>query len=438
MNKSMQIAVSLLVASAVLLSGCAKKASATGTSEYVFSTVEKGAIEKTVSSSETLEPVSTVSVVAQMSGIVERVYADYNDCVAKGDTLAELNTDMLELQMESQKSAVAKAQANYDLQLVSYNNQLKLSEKGLISEYEIKSSKTTLDVNAAELSSAKASLKIIETEISQYALVKSPLSGIILERDVDVGQSVVEGSSSNSQSLFTIAENLTQMKIEATVDEIDIASIKKGQSVRFTVEAIDDATYTGEVSEIHLVPQTSNNVVSYTVIIAFDNSGETLLPGMTAEVEFIVSNSEDALLVPNAALRYSPTTLTAEEIASMVKAASLAGLTDEEKSAALASEQPASDGSDSAVKQTGLASLVMGTAGGGAGGPGGPDSQKSSTKADDATAEAAVSKNVWYLDDSGNLAVAIVTTGVTDGSNTEIFGADDLEGKAIIVKEKVN
>lgn len=434
MNKSLHIAIAAIVAATVLLGGCAKKSAATGSTEYVFATVEKGSIEKTVSGSGSLEPVSTVSVVSQMSGIVEKVNADYNDRVSKGDVLAELNTDMLELQMESQKSAVAKAQANYDLQLVNYSNQLKLSEKGLISDYDLKSGKTALDVCGAELAASKASLEIIETEINQYALVKSPISGVILERDVDVGQSVVEGSSSNSSSLFTIAENLTQMKIEASVDEVDIASIKKGQSVRFTVEAIDDVTFTGTVSEIHLVPVTSNNVVSYTVIIDFDNSEGSLLPGMTAEVEFVVSSSDDALLVPNAALRYEPTRLTSEEIAAMIAAA-----TGKEETV------DAQETTSSSTKQTGLASLVMGSASGGpgggpSGGPGGPgasgsgSSQKSS--GDDSSIP--VTKTVWYLDDAGKLCVTVVTTGVTDGSNTAIVGADDLEGKTIIVKEKVN
>jgi HlyD family secretion protein len=431
--------ISILAVALTGFSACAAKTGTTGKTEYVFSKVSTGAIEKTVSGSGTIEPVSSVSVVAQMSGIAEKVYADYNDRVTKGQTLVVLNTDMLELQREEQQSAVAKAQANYDLQVVNYANQLKLSEKGLISEYETKTSKTTLDVDAAELASAKAALKVIETEINQYAFIKSPITGVILERGVDEGQSVIEGSSSNSSSLFTIAENLDQMQIEATVDEVDIASIKKGQTVRFTVEAIAGKTFSGKVSEIHLVPTTSDSVVSYTVIISLDNTDGSLLPGMTAEVEFIVSSGTNVLLVPNAALRYEPTALTSEEIAAMVAKAS--GSADSSATAPQESE-PAS----TSAKQTGLSALVMGGSGGGpggapgSGGPGGPSSSKSKTAASASAtaASASVAKNVWYLDDSGNLAVAVVKTGVSDGTNTEITTDENLDGKQIIVKEKVN
>jgi HlyD family secretion protein len=329
-----------------------------------------------------------------MSGIVEKVNVDYNDHVTKGQTLIEINTDMLKLQQQQQKSAVAKAKATYDLQSVNYANQLKLADKGLISDIDVKTSKTTLDVDAADLSSAEAALKVVETEISQYAFIKSPITGVVLTKSVEVGQSVVEGSSSNSTTLFSIAENLTQMQIEATVDEIDIASILKGQTVRFTVEALVGKTFNGTVQTIHLEPTTTDNVVSYTVIIAIDNADGTLLPGMTAEANFIVSSKKDVLLVPNSALRYEPTTLTSEEIAKKIQDASIA-------------------------KDTKTASM---------------DAEPSSDK----TATADTTKNIWYLDDSEKLAVLAVKTGVSDGSNTVISSDQDLEGKKIIEKEKVN
>jgi len=450
------------LAFALAFSGCSKSAGSSGKTEYVFSAISRGSIEKTVSSSGTLEPVSSVSVLAQMSGIAEKVNADYNDRVTKGQVLVELNTDMLRLQQEEQLAAVKKAQANYDLQAIAYNNQLKLSEKSLVSDYDVKSAKTTLDVYAAELSSAKAALKVIETEISQYAFIKSPISGIVLSRDVDAGQSVVEGSSSNSSSLFTIAENLTHMQIEATVDEIDIASIKQNQEVRFTVEALPGKTFSGKVQLIRLEPETTDNVVSYYVIISVNNADGSLLPGMTADVEFIVSSTEDALLVPNAALRYEPTSLTEEEIAEAVSTAKLALMTDDERATAEAAMreapagEPPADETSSGTKQTGLSSLMMGGGGGPRGGPGGPggpgqrnksSSSKSAGSADasgtaTAAAQSDTSKTLWYLDASGKLAVMTVKTGVSDGSKTEIIVDDaqaaTLEGKKIIQKEKVS
>lgn len=454
-TRKLSVCVLCLFAGLALLAGCssAKKGTSSKTS-YVYATASRNTIEKTVSSSGTLEAVSSVSVLSQMNGIVEKVYADYNDHVTKGQVLVELNTDMLKLQREEQVAAVSKAQANYDLQLVTWTNQQKLADKKLISDYDLKSAKTTLDVDAAELVSAKAALKVIDTEISQYALIKSPITGIILNKNVSVGGSVVEGSSSNSSALYTVAADLKQMQIKATVDEIDIASINKGQSVKFTVEAISGKTFTGKVKMIQLVPSTTDNVVSYNVIVAIDNADGSLLPGMTAEVEFIVSSDKDVIVVPNAALRYEPTNLTTAEIAKKVQEASLAGMTDEERAAA--SQGPGSNppgqaddqsGGQSSTKAVGLTSLVMGGGAGGppGGGPGGPGSQGSSTKKKSSSSSgsstvsaATTAKNLWYVDAGGKLCVAVVEAGVTDGTNTEISSKTDLEGLKVIVKENVN
>jgi HlyD family secretion protein len=454
-------AVCAIAAGLTVFTGCAKKTATTGKTTYVTKEITRGAIEKTVSSSGSLEPVSKVNVISQMSGTAEKVNADYNDHVTKGQVLVELNTSMLKLQLEQKKADVVKAQANYELQKLNYANQVKLAEKGLVSDLELKTSKTNLDVNAASLNAVAASLKEIETEISDYAFIKAPITGIVLSRGVEVGQTVV-GASSNSSALFTICEDLTKMQIQATVDEIDIASIHKGQAVKFTVEAQPGKSYSGKVQMVRLVPKTSDNVVSYYVIITVDNADGSLLPGMTADISFIVSSTKDALLVPNAALRYEPTTLTSSEIADAVFKASLSGLTEEERNAALAKKDapPAgangAGGSTAGNKQSGLASLVMGSAPRGmpSGGPGGPggfggsgnrSSSRSKTSASangagaaqNAGAEESVSKNIWYLDDSGKLAVMTVKTGVTDGSNTEIISDQDLEGKKIIVKEQV-
>lgn len=439
------LALAILAGTSIVLSGCTKKTGAAGKPVYEFTTVARGTIEKSVSSSGKLEPVSSVSVLAQMSGIAEKVYADYNDRVTKGQVLIELNTDMLKLEQEKQRAAVEKARANYDLQSLNYSNQLKLADKGLISDFEVKTAKTSLAVAQAEYVSEQAALKVIQTEINQYALIKSPITGVVLSRSVDVGQSVVEGSSSNASSLFTIAEDLSQMEIEATVDEIDIASITKGQSVRFTVEAFPGKTFTGRVETIRLVPTTTDNVVSYTVIIVLDNEDGTLLPGMTAEVQFIVSKKNDVLLVPNAALRFEPSSLSAEEIANKTLDAELALLPPDER--AKAEDQKAkapAAGASPAKKPVGLTSLVMGSGprGPGMGGSrGNSQSANGTKKSSSSLADASsvdVLKNVWYIDDTGALKVMKVTAGVSDGTNTEVTPSGELEGMKIIVKEKVN
>jgi HlyD family secretion protein len=427
----------------VSIAGCAGRKGAAGKPAYEYAVIARGAIEKAVSSSGKLEPVSSVSVLAQMSGTVEKVFADYNDRVTKGQVLAELNTDMLRLQQEKARAAVEKARATRDLNSINYGNQIKLAEKGLVSSFETKQAKTTLDVSSADLVSAEAELRVIETEINQYAFIKSPITGVVLQRNVDVGQNVVEGSSSNSSSLFTIAEDLTKMEIEATVDEVDIASIREGLPVRFAVEALPGKRFAGSVETIRLVPTTTDNVVSYTVIVSLANSDGALLPGMTADVSFIVSRRDDALLVPNAALRYEPTTLSPEEIAKRILEAELALLSPDEREKAIAA-----NGSKNATparpknKSGGLFSLVSGPRPPrGIGQRGNGSRTKAADQAEGAPAAPAV-KNLWVVNGNGELGVLRVAVGVSDGTNTEVTpvaGQDlDLEGMKVIVKEKAD
>lgn len=425
---------------AITGSGCSKTPDKVGIS-YVQAVIARGTIEKTVSGSGTLEPVSSVKVLAQMSGIAERVYADYNDHVTKGQVLVELNTDMLKLQRVGKKAAVCKARAQYDLQLSQHSTQLKLAEKKLVSDYELQTSKTTLEMYSAELASADAALSVIDTEISQYAIIKAPITGVVLERNVEAGASVVEGSSSNSSSLFTIAEDLTQMQIEAKVDEVDIASIAKGQSVRFSVEALPGEMFSGKVRMVRLTPETSDNVVSYSVVIDVDNSEGSLLPGMTAEADFLVDRQEGVLLVPNAALRYEPSKLSPEEISRLVFDAGLEGLSGEEleraREKAPASGDEGKSGGANQGRPAGLSSLLMG------GGPRGPrmsggSGQRRAPGGGSVGGAGIASKNLWYLDGDGKLAAVKVIPGVSDGTNTAVTSAHDLEGMRIIVREGIN
>jgi len=431
------VTVMLIAGGSVLFLGLrGGKAAATTAKNFEQVTMTRGALETVVTSSGTLAPVSSVSVLSQMSGRVEKVYANYNDVVKKGQVLASINTDMLELQRKEAQADLNIAQANYNLAALDYQNNASLASKGLVPEYDLKSSKTALEVKKASLASAQSALKVIETQLTQYAQIKSPIDGIVLERDVDVGQSVVEGSSSNATALFTLAGDLSKMKIEAEVDELDISSIKIGQAVRFTVEANSGATYSGVVEALHLIPVTTNNVVNYYVIIQADNTDGSLLPGMTANVEFIVETKESVLLAPNAALRYQPTSLGAQEIQRMEYAAGLSGLSAEEQKTALAEYDSAIKSTSSAKStKTTNAGGLSGLLSGGGPGPGGPGSGGSGTS----TTEAATitKKALWYVDAQGKLAVRMVTIGSSDGAKTEIIGAEDMEGTQVILREKV-
>jgi HlyD family secretion protein len=350
---------------------------------------------------------------------VEKIYVDFNDTVRKGDILAELNTDMLRLQREQQLAQVVKSRANYELQQINYRNQEALAEKNLISEYELKTNRTNLDIQAAELSAAEANLKAIETEINQYAFITSPIDGIVLERKITEGDTVVDSSSSNSSNIFTLAENLQEMQIESWVGELDIAAIHKGQEVRFTLESLPGRNFSGIVESKRLMPSVQDNVVSYNVIISVDNRDGSLLPGMSCAVEFIEQQVENALIVPNAALRYQPTSLSASEISEKIFNAGLRGMSEEERSAALAARaearKSAAGADENAARQGNLAGLASPFGMGRMRGPGGR--QNANNAADKSQARP---RPLWYIDEKGRPDCILVGAGISDGINTEI------------------
>jgi len=413
------------------------------TATYDFTNVRRGTIERTVSSSGTINPIATVRVLPQMNGKVEVVYADYNDIINKGDILARLNTDVLILQRDQQRATVQSARANYELQLMNFQTQEALAERNLISDYELRQSRTSLDNSAASLATAEANLRTTETEINQYAYITSPIDGIVLDRNINVGDTVVGGSNSNAATMFTIAENLRDMQIEATVGELDITSIHKGQDVRFTLESLPGRTFTGIVENVRMVPVTSGGMVSYTVLISAENRDGSLMPGMTCAVDFIVERSVNILIVSNAALRYQPTSLSAEQTAEMIFNASLENMSEEQRQAAVTArtqQQSQSRSSNQNSSQAaGLASLM---GGGGArmmsggmptsiGGAGARQTASSQTQV------VRVMRNLWYVGTDGKLAVMQVLTGISDGLNTEIFLTGEEEGFQVILRERL-
>jgi len=437
--KTRYIRLTLVLLAAVLVCACSGKK--TKGASYEFTDVRRGTLERTVSSSGTINPVATVKVLPRMSGKVEKVLVDYNDTVHKGDILAELNTDTLRLQRQQQYASVSKARANYELQLLNYRSQVALAERELISQYELKTSKTTLDNQAADLSIAEANLKVIETEINQYAYITSPIDGIVLDRNINVGDTVVDSSSNNSTSIFTLAENLSEMQIEAAIGELDVASIHKGQQVRFTLESLPNRRFSGEVETLRMVPVVSNNVVSYTVIINVENLDGSLLPGMTCAVDFIVERSEDVLLVANAALRYQPTDLSADAIAEMVFNASLANMNDEQRQAAIEAREQAkaqAQNNQNQANSGGLSGLVSVPQTGRMMGGGGGRQRSQGQQGQQGQGRAApVFRTLWFINDEGKLDVMQVRIGISDGSSTAVFPAEDLEGRQVILREKI-
>ena len=428
-----------LIPAAFSLAGCAAGRSSAVT--YEFASVRRGTLERTVMSSGTIHPVSTIRVLPLMSGKVERIFVDYNDSVRRGDVLAELNTDVLRLRREQNQAAVQRARANFELQAFTYRNQVILFERNLISEFELMSARTTMNNLAADLAVAEANLRVTDTEINQHAFIVAPIDGIVLARNINIGDTVTDSTSSNSAPIFTLAENLREMQIEATVSELDVTSIRRGQPVRFSLESLPGRSFAGEVESLRLVPAVTNNVVSYTVIIRVENRDGSLLPGMTCLVEFIVERSEDVLMVPNAALRYQPTNLSDDRIAEMVFNATLNDLSYEQRLVAIEARERSLQ-QTAAARNAGNAvtNLMMG--GGNTAGArmmaGGGTRSRQQSQPQSRGAPAVAMRNLWYVNGDGILGVMRVQTGISNGSFTEVFlMEEDMRDMQIILRERI-
>jgi HlyD family secretion protein len=272
---------------------------------YQFETakIEKGAISNTVTATGTLEAITTVEVGTQVSGVIENLYVDFNSNVKKGQLLAELDKTPLLAQLEQTKATVDEAEAELEFQTANYNRLMSLWEKDLIAQTDIDQASYNFKRATSSLSSARSVYNKNKINLD-YATIRSPIDGVVLERAVDQGQTVA--ASFNTPTLFTIANDLTQMQVESDVDEADIGMVRFGERVEFTVDAYPDDRFSGMVSEVRLLPVITNNVVTYTVIIDAPNPDKKLMPGMTASIIIFIEEKGDALVLPGKALRFRP------------------------------------------------------------------------------------------------------------------------------------
>jgi HlyD family secretion protein len=270
---------------------------------FQLAEITRGDLENIVSSTGTLSAVGTVEVGSQISGIVETVYVDYNDKIKKGQILARVDTTLLKASVRDAEANLAKSRAQLHQAQTEYQRNEKLFQAGYISEMTFLSVKTSVETAKASVQSAESALQRAQTNL-KYAEIHSPITGTVIERTVEAGQTI--SASTSAPTLFTIAEDLAQMQIEASVDESDIGQIKQNMSVRFTVQAYPDELFTGTVRQVRLKPTVSQDVVNYTVVVDAPNERDLLLPGMTATVDFLVDERKDVLLIPNTALYFKP------------------------------------------------------------------------------------------------------------------------------------
>jgi HlyD family secretion protein len=396
MKKKILIPGSLIIIAVIVIYFVFFNSSSADTNKFAFTKITRGDLSITITSTGTLQAVTTVDVGTQVSGKIDRLLVDFNSNVKKGQLLAVLDTTNLSLQVNNAATGLEKAQAQYDISKATYERDQSLYDKKFISELDFITSKSNYLTAKANLISAQTSLDQAKTNLG-YAFIYSPIKGKIINRNVEAGQTVA--ASLSAPTLFTIAEDLSKMQILADVDESDIGQIKDGQEAKFTVQAYPDKEFTGKVVQIRLGSTVVSNVVNYTVVVNADNKDGLLLPGMTATIDFYVQQRKDVLMIPNAALRFEPT------------------------------EKIIADYTARMQKERGNL----------------PDSMKQRTRSfgnyaagQNKTSSFGNSGNktrgtFWYIDANGNPTMGFAVLGLTDGKNTEIIRSKVLKDSMNVI-----
>ncbi|MDY5308074.1 MAG: efflux RND transporter periplasmic adaptor subunit [Prevotella sp.] len=294
------VAVAAIAALAVwLLSGGKKEEKIT----FDTAAVAPANIMNSITATGTIEPVTSVTVGTQVSGIVSKLFVDYNSVVKKGQVIAELDKTNLMSQLNTAKTQLATAQSQLNYQTANYKRYKTLFEKGLVAADDFDNAKLSYTQAKEQVVSAKEEVQRAQTNLG-YATITSPIDGVVLSKSVEEGQTVA--ASFSTPELFTIAQDLTNMQVVADVDEADIGDVKEGERVTFTVDAYPDDTFEGEVKQVRQEATTTNNVVTYEVVISAPNADLKLKPGLTANVTIYTAERKGVLSVPSKALRFTP------------------------------------------------------------------------------------------------------------------------------------
>jgi HlyD family secretion protein len=363
-----------------------------GQVRYATEPVTRGDLTIVITATGSIEPTNKVEVSSELSGTVRHVLVDYNSSVKSGEILAELDTDKLKATVENSRAKLEAAKAKEKVAEVTvwetereYNRKSELSKRNISSIHDLEIAQALFRRAAASYESAKADVAVAEAELKlnetnlSKAYIVSPVNGIVLSRNVEPGQTVA--SSLQAPVLFSIAEDLTQMDVQVDVDEADVGKVKVGQSASFTVDAYPERTFPAKIRELYFASEVVQGVVTYKALLMVENSDLALRPGMTATAQISVQQVRDALLVPNAALRFSP---------------------------------PVEDAS----KEPGLLGRLL---------PGPPRFRTASQKE-----ETGSSRKVWVLQEGSPIPIA-VRVGASDGKRTEIVSGALKPDQAVIV-----
>ena len=364
-------------------------------SPYRFVTIEEGDLEAVVASTGALDAVTTVQVGTQVSGIISEIYVDFNDDVYEGQIIARIDTTLLSSSVRDAEATLERNKAQLRQAERELERITTLFEKQFVTEVDYNQAQYDLDIAVASTRSAQISLERSRQNLS-YATIFAPISGTVIERNVDVGQTVA--ASFSAPQLFLIAADLSSMEILASVDESDIGMIKEGQLARFTVQAYPDELFTGTVRQVRLQSTVEENVVNYTVVIDVENPDGRLLPGMTATVDFLIETAAGVLKLANAAIRFRATPSMYEALMARMQAS--------RPDSGSAGDQRAR-GEGSGFRSGEFSGRSQGGGFGGNGFGGGFMQREDITM-------------LWFLDDAGSLMMVPAQVGITDGQMTQI------------------
>ncbi|MGZ5433823.1 MAG: efflux RND transporter periplasmic adaptor subunit [Thermoanaerobaculia bacterium] len=362
--------------------------------QYKTEKIDRGTVTMTVTATGTLSAVTTVQIGSQVSGVIARLYADFNSQVEKGQLLAELDPTPFEQQVEQRRADVTRAQVQTEDARIKYNRQKRLLDAGLTAQAEVDAAKAVFDGARAQVQQATAALSQAQTNL-RYTRITAPTDGIVVDKQYEVGQTVA--ASFQAPTLFQIAQDLTKMQVQADVDQSDIGRVKVGQIARFNVDAYPDEEFRGRISQIRYNALVNQNVVTYPVILEVENPEGRLRPKMTANVTIDVDTVGNVLRVPNAALRFKPAQESGEKSAR------------------------ANGGGGDATQRLARSGQAGGPAGAAAQLPGGQ------------RGGGAKMQTVYTLGADRKLTPVPIRTGISDGRFTQVVSGGLKEGDAVVV-----
>ncbi len=301
-NKKWGIVAAVVIVAVAVIATCSR-GKKNDEVEFEMSKVAPANLQNSITATGSIEPVTSVTVGTQVSGIVSKLYVDYNSVVKKGQVIAELDKTNLTSELHTAKANLASMQSTLSYQTANFKRNQTLYKKGLISANEFEEAQLAYRQAKENVATARENVRKAQTNLG-YATITSPIDGIVLSKSVEEGQTVA--ASFSTPELFTIAQDLTNMQVVADVDEADIADVKVGERVSFTVDAYPTETFSGTVKQVRQEATTTNNVVTYEVVISAPNADMKLKPGLTANVTIFTSELNGVLSIPSKALRYSP------------------------------------------------------------------------------------------------------------------------------------